>query len=148
MPDIGDRVRVESTKVGQAPRDGVVVGEIGHLLRIKWSTGEESTVVPGPGAVAVTGRVRKSADEKAARPAKETTKRAAKPGTKTGVKGRLAKKRAPAAKKPVKGRAPVKKAAGRTKTTKSAKKILRLVTTTKKTSKAKKAAKKRNASTR
>ena len=37
-----------STKVGQAPRDGVVTGVIGQLLRIKWSTGEESTVVPGP----------------------------------------------------------------------------------------------------
>jgi hypothetical protein len=35
-----------STKVGQAPRDGVVTGVIGQLLRIKWSTGEESTVVP------------------------------------------------------------------------------------------------------
>jgi len=39
MPSVGDRVRVASTKVGQAPRDGVVTGVIGQLLRIKWSTG-------------------------------------------------------------------------------------------------------------
>jgi len=56
MPTVGDRVRVESTKIGQAPRDGVVTGVIGSLLRIQWSTGEESTVVPGPGAVAVVGK--------------------------------------------------------------------------------------------
>jgi len=56
MAQIGDRVRVQSTKVGQATREGVVVGVVGRLLRIKWSTGEESTVAPGPGAVAVVGR--------------------------------------------------------------------------------------------
>jgi hypothetical protein len=48
MPDVADRVRLESTKVGQAPRDGVVTAVVGRLLRIKWSTGEESTVMLGP----------------------------------------------------------------------------------------------------
>ncbi len=61
---------MESTKVGQAPRDGVVTGVVGRLLRIKWSTGEESTIVPGPGAVAVTGKVRASFGGKAPAPAK------------------------------------------------------------------------------
>ena len=72
MPTVGDRVRVASTKVGQAPRDGVVTGVIGQLLRIKWSTGEESTVVPGPGAVAVIGKARASSGKKASAPAKAT----------------------------------------------------------------------------
>ena len=69
MPDVGDRVRVASTKVGQAPRDGVVTGVIGQLVRIKWSTGEESTIIPGPGAIAIVGKVRGSSSEKA--PAKD-----------------------------------------------------------------------------
>jgi hypothetical protein len=70
MPGVGDRVRIESTKVGQAPRDGVVIAVIGQLLRIKWSTGEESTVVPGPGAVAVIGKARASVAKKAPAPTK------------------------------------------------------------------------------
>ena len=70
MPEVGDRVRIESTKVGQAPRDGVVLEVIGGLLRIKWSTGEESTVAPGPGAVAVVGKMRTSSGGKAPAPPK------------------------------------------------------------------------------
>jgi len=70
MPDVGDRVRVASTKVGQAPRDGVVTGVIGQLLRVRWSTGEESSIVPGPGAVAIIGKARASSGRKAAVPAK------------------------------------------------------------------------------
>lgn len=81
MPEVGDRVRVESTKVGQAPRDGVVMGVVGRLLRIKWSTGEESTVVPGPGAVAVIGNEKKSFGRTTGAPAKvsKATKSAKKP---------------------------------------------------------------------
>jgi len=72
MPHIGDRVRIAPTKVGGSPRDGVVTGVVGRLLRIKWSTGEESTVAPGPGSVAVVGQVRKSPAKKATVPAKST----------------------------------------------------------------------------
>jgi len=70
MPNVGDRVRVASTKVGQAQRDGVVTGVVGQLLRIRWSTGEESTVVPGPGAVAVIGKVRAPSSQKGTAPTK------------------------------------------------------------------------------
>jgi len=73
MPVVGDRVVVQSTKVGQAERDGVVTGAVGRLLTVKWATGEESTIAPGPGAVAVVGRVRKSASTKATAPATGTT---------------------------------------------------------------------------
>jgi hypothetical protein len=65
MPDIGDRVRVASMKVGQMPREGVVIDVTGHLLRVRWSTGEESNIVPGPGAVAVIGKVRAPSVKKA-----------------------------------------------------------------------------------
>jgi Domain of unknown function (DUF1918) len=74
MPDVGDRVRVASMKVGQMPRDGVVIDVTGHLLRIRWSTGEESNIVPGPGAVAVIGKRRTSSSKKVTALAKATRK--------------------------------------------------------------------------
>jgi Domain of unknown function (DUF1918) len=58
MPEVGDRVRVESKKVGQAVREGVVTEVLGQLLHVRWSTGEESTFTPGPGSVTVIGKVR------------------------------------------------------------------------------------------
>ena len=57
MPSIGDRVRFESTKVGQVPRDGVVTGVDGELLHIEWSTGGESFLVPGAGSITIVGKV-------------------------------------------------------------------------------------------
>jgi hypothetical protein len=83
MPEVGDRVRVHSTKVGQAPRDGVVTSVIGQLLHVRWSTGEESTIVPAPGSVAVIGKVKVSSGKKASPPVKaakatESAKKAAK----------------------------------------------------------------------
>ena len=76
MPDVGDQVRVESRKLGQAVREGVVTGVVGHMLRVQWSTGEESTFMPGPGAVTVVGKVRatkKAAGQKTASTAKKAT---------------------------------------------------------------------------
>ncbi len=56
MAVVGDRVQVSSRKVGEAPRDGVVTGVTGSLLTVRWSTGEESTVVPSMGSFAVVGK--------------------------------------------------------------------------------------------
>ncbi len=55
MAVVGDRVQILSKKVGGAPRDGVVTGVTGSLLRVRWSTGEQSTVVPSMGSLAVVG---------------------------------------------------------------------------------------------
>ena len=74
MPNVGDRVRFASRKVDERPREGVVTSVSGGLLRIKWSTGEESTVSPGPGAIAVIGKVRASSGKKATSPAKKVEK--------------------------------------------------------------------------
>ncbi len=109
MPSIGDRVRFESTKVGQVPRDGVVTGVDGELIHIEWSTGGESSLVPGAGSITIVGKVPgKKAAKKAAK--KQTSARKA---AKKAVKKRApVKKRTPArkaAKKAVKKRAPVKK---------------------------------------
>ena len=56
MAVVGDRVQVPSRKVGGAPRDGVVTGVTGSLLRVRWSTGEESTVAPSMGSLAVVAK--------------------------------------------------------------------------------------------
>ncbi len=56
MAVVGDRVQILSKKVGEAPRDGVVTGVTGSLLRVRWSTGDESTVVPSMGSLAVVGK--------------------------------------------------------------------------------------------
>jgi hypothetical protein len=58
MAVVGDRVQISSRKVGEALRDGVVTGVTGSLLRVQWSTGEESTVVPSMGSLAVVGKTR------------------------------------------------------------------------------------------
>ncbi len=76
MASVGDRVRVLPSKSGQPPRDGVVTGVSGPMLRIRWSTGEETSFIPGPGAVTVLGRARTPA-KKAAKTTKAGAKAAA-----------------------------------------------------------------------
>jgi hypothetical protein len=56
MADVSDRVRVHSRKGREAPREGEVASVVGHLLRIRWSTGEESTMAPSPGSLSVVGK--------------------------------------------------------------------------------------------
>jgi len=65
---------MHAVKVDQAPREGVVTSVNGALLHIKWSTGEETTMIPGPGSVVVIGKVRKPTGKKAAAPAKAAKK--------------------------------------------------------------------------
>jgi hypothetical protein len=109
VPSMGDRVRFESTKVGQVPRDGVVTGVDGELLHIEWSTGGESSLVPGAGSITIVGKaLGKTA-------AKRTIKKRAsgrKTAKKAVKKSAPAKKRTPArkaAKKAVKKRTPARK---------------------------------------
>ena len=78
MPDVGDRVRFHSRKVGEAPREGVVTGVTGQLLSIRWSTGEESMMVPGPGSLAIVGKEAAPSRTKPSGP-KKAVKSASKP---------------------------------------------------------------------
>jgi hypothetical protein len=55
MVEIGDMVEVEAEKVGGTPRTGTVISVEGQLIRIRWSTGEESTFVPAAGSLRVVG---------------------------------------------------------------------------------------------
>jgi hypothetical protein len=56
MVEVGDRIKIESVKVGQAERRGTVVGSSGPMLRIRWDDGPESLLKPGAGALRVIGR--------------------------------------------------------------------------------------------
>ena len=104
MAIVGDLVQVPSAKVGQAPREGEVVAVTGSLLRIRWSTGEESTIMPAMGSLVVVGKAKsrgRAGGSKA--PAKSTTKAAAKkvgppPARKVAANKAAAKKTTAAAK--------------------------------------------------
>ncbi len=127
MAVVGDRVEVPSKRVGQAPREGVVTGVSGGLLRVTWSGGEESTITPSMGSLVVVGRVRaptkkraspvpvaskkasskKASSNKAARAptkapskkvAKAASKEAAGPGAKKAARGSAKAKGAGASK--------------------------------------------------
>jgi hypothetical protein len=55
MVEVGDRVLVESEKVGTPTRGGVVVAVEEPLITVRWDSGSESTFVPAAGSLQVTG---------------------------------------------------------------------------------------------
>lgn len=55
MVEIGDRVVIESEKVGTPPRTGVVAEVLGQLIKVQWEDGHESTLMPSAGALRVVG---------------------------------------------------------------------------------------------
>jgi len=107
MPDVGDRVSVQA-KAG--PRLGRVQSVSGALVTVEWDTGGQTTLIPAPGVMTVTGGGRRPAAKKAA-PAKKKAAPAKK-------KAAPAKKKAVAAKK----KTPVKKKAAPAKKKSAAKK--------------------------
>ncbi len=56
MVEVGDRVLVESEKVGAVTRGGVVTEVDGRLITVRWDSGSSSTFVPSAGCLQVTGR--------------------------------------------------------------------------------------------
>jgi hypothetical protein len=58
MAAVGDRIQVPSKRVGQLPREGVVIGVTGAMLRVQWSGGEESAITPSMGSLIVVGKVK------------------------------------------------------------------------------------------
>ena len=50
---IGDRVQVESEKVGVEPRAGVVTAITGSMVRVRWDGGQESAFVPSAGSMRI-----------------------------------------------------------------------------------------------
>ena len=80
MVNVGDRIRLSSTK--GPDRDGVVTAVTGSLLRVRWPSEEETTVVPAPGTLTVlaasgagkdTAPTKKAAGKKSATATKSTS---------------------------------------------------------------------------
>jgi hypothetical protein len=55
MVEVGDRVVVESEKVGSVTRSGVVTAVKDRLITVRWDSGSESVFVPSAGSLQVTG---------------------------------------------------------------------------------------------
>ena len=86
MVNVGDRIRLSSTK--GPDRDGVVTAVTGSLLRVRWPSDEETTVIPAPGTLTVlaatdavneTIPTKKAARKKAATATKTTSDKKATP---------------------------------------------------------------------
>jgi hypothetical protein len=50
---VGDRIVVESEKVGVPPRRGEVIELTGNMLTVRWEDDEQSTFVPSAGSLRV-----------------------------------------------------------------------------------------------
>ena len=55
MVEVGDRVLVESEKVGSVTRSGVVTAVDGRLITVRWDAGSQSVFVPSAGSLQITG---------------------------------------------------------------------------------------------
>ena len=74
MVKVGDRIRLSS---GKGPdREGVVTGMTGSMLRVRWPSEQETTVIPAPGTLAVLASSGDQAPP-AGRPKRAATKKAA-----------------------------------------------------------------------
>jgi hypothetical protein len=65
--EVGDRIRIESERVGQQPRAGVVEEVLMQdppRLRVRWDDGHESIVAPASGAAMVEPRPKAKATGK------------------------------------------------------------------------------------
>src|SRR4051794_14924900 len=108
MVKVGDRIRLSS---GNGPdRDGVVTAVTGSMVRVRWPSGEETTVVPAPGTLTVLAS---SGDQAPA----VTRERAAPEGPATK---KAAAKKAAARKAAPEKAAPEKASPGRAATTRAA----------------------------
>jgi hypothetical protein len=49
--EVGDEIEIETERVGQPARAGVVTAVRGQLLTIRWNDGRESTFMPKSGSL-------------------------------------------------------------------------------------------------
>ena len=71
MVKVGDRIRLSSMK--GPDREGLVTAVTGSLMRVRWPSGEETTVVPGPGTLSVLVAVKVAPQKKATKGAAKNT---------------------------------------------------------------------------
>ena len=123
MADVGDRIEVSQTK-GQPARVGLVIAIQGRMVSVRWDSGEESKLVPGPGAITVLGRGRLSSPALAGPASTPAPRAAAKATGRAKSAPRKAAKKAPAKRAPAKKaakRAPAKRAPAKKAVKKAAK---------------------------
>lgn len=53
MVKVGDRIEIESQRVGLPPRGGVVTAVQERLITIRWDDGRDSTLMPKAGSLRV-----------------------------------------------------------------------------------------------
>lgn len=91
MAKLGDRVVVEGSKVGSPRREGTIVEEIGRMIRVRWTDGQESLLTPGPGSLRILPGNSKagnsSGSRKTASPRGSRTAAKASSGTKRSAAG-------------------------------------------------------------
>jgi len=100
MAKVGDRIRLSTGK--GADREGLVVAVTGSMVRVRWASDEESTVVPAPGTLTVLPPAKAAPRKKKAPAAKKAAPVAKK--TPTAAKA-AAPKKAGAGKKATTGKA-------------------------------------------
>jgi hypothetical protein len=89
MVKVGDRIRLSS---GKGPdREGAVTAVMGSMVRVRWSSASETTVIPAPGTLTVLAASGARAPKKAV-PKKTAAKTVAK---KAVAKKAVAKKATP-----------------------------------------------------
>jgi hypothetical protein len=89
MPEIGDRIEVASSKGG--PRAGTIAAINERLITVRWDSGGQTSLIPGPGVLNVVakGRGHRAASKQATatkktQPSKSPT---LSPSSKTRVSG-------------------------------------------------------------
>jgi len=140
MVKVGDVVETATRKVGQTPRTGTVTAISGMLITVRWESGEQTSLIPASGSLAVVGTGRSdTGPARASRPAPSVMPRTAttigRSATRAAAPRKAPAKKAPAKKVPLRKttskntsakRAPAKKAPLKKTTSKntSAKKAL------------------------
>jgi hypothetical protein len=107
MADVGDRIAVASKG---KPRFGVVTAIKGAMITVRWDTGVETSLIPGPGVLSVVTSQRQNPSAQT-RPTTSGPTAAARKTSAAGSRSGVAKK-APVGKRPVaKKAAPGRRAA-------------------------------------
>ena len=86
MVKVGDHISLASNA---ATRSGVVVALSGSLIRVRWESGAETNVIPGPGTLSVVPSAKQPAKKPKAKAAKKSVPaKKAKPAKAKGKKAR------------------------------------------------------------
>ena len=84
MADVGDRIEVAMPR--SAARLGTVTAISGNLVTVRWDTGGETSLIPGPGVLRVIRRARRGAPAGKSTPTTKQPRPARSPAAKASAK--------------------------------------------------------------